>query len=188
LDAALAAAPQHISAYALFVEDGTRLAAQVRRGVLPATDDDDLSDKYVIAEQRLTAAGYTAYEVSNWSSNVATRCRHNLGYWRSHHWWGVGGVRWWNVKHPQTYASRLAADLSPAQAREVLSAEQRRVERIMLELRLADGLSTSLLTRTERDRVSDLLVRRLAVLTNGMLILTARGRLLADGVIRDLLD
>jgi oxygen-independent coproporphyrinogen-3 oxidase len=97
-------------------------------------------------------------------------------------------VRWWNVKHPQTYASRLAADLSPAQAREVLSAEQRRVERIMLELRLADGLSTSLLTRTERDRVSDLLVRRLAVLTNGMLILTARGRLLADGVIRDLLD
>jgi oxygen-independent coproporphyrinogen-3 oxidase len=196
LDAALAATPQHISAYALIVEDGTRLAAQVRRGVLPATDDDDLSDKYVIAEQRLTAAGHTAYEVSNWSSDVVTRCRHNLGYWRSHHWWGigpgahshVGGVRWWNVKHPQTYASRLAADLSPAQAREVLSAEQRRVERIMLELRLADGLSTSLLTRTERDRIGDLLVRRLAVLTNGMLILTARGRLLADGVIRDLLD
>ena len=196
LDAALAAAPQHISAYALIVEDGTRLAAQVRRGVLPATDDDDLADKYVIAEQRLTAAGHTAYEVSNWSSDVATRCRHNLGYWRSHHWWGIGpgahshigGVRWWNVKHPQTYASRLAADLSPAQAREVLSAEQRRVERIMLELRLADGLSMSLLTRTERDRVGDLLVRRLAVLTNGMLILTARGRLLADGVIRDLLD
>jgi putative oxygen-independent coproporphyrinogen III oxidase len=196
LDAALAAAPEHISAYALIVEDGTRLAAKVRRGVLPATDDDDLSDKYVIAEERLTAAGHTAYEVSNWSTSVAARCRHNLGYWRSHHWWGigpgahshVGGVRWWNVKHPQAYASRLAADRSPAQAREVLSAEQRRVERIMLELRLADGLSTSLLTRTERNRVGDLLTRHLAVLVDGTLILTARGRLLADGVIRDLLD
>jgi oxygen-independent coproporphyrinogen-3 oxidase len=97
-------------------------------------------------------------------------------------------VRWWNVKHPQTYASRLAEDKSPAQAREVLSVEQCRVERVMLELRLADGLSTLLLTPTERDRVGDLLVRHLAVLEDGMLILTARGRLLADGLIRDLLD
>ena len=196
LDAVLSASPQHISAYALIVEEGTRLAARVRRGVLPPPDDDDLSDKYVIAEERLTAAGHSAYEVSNWSSEVPTRCRHNLGYWRSHHWWGigpgahshVGGVRWWNVKHPRTYASRLAAGQSPAQARELLSAEQRRVERIMLELRLADGLSTSPLTTTEQGRLVDLLARRLAVLKDGMLILTARGRLLADGVIRDLLD
>ena len=196
LDAALAAAPDHVSAYALIVEAGTRLAARIRRGELPPTDDDDLSDKYVIADERLTAAGHTAYEVSNWSTGPTTRCRHNLGYWRSHHWWGigpgahshVGGVRWWNVKHPRAYASRLAAGLSPSQAREVLSAEQRRVERVMLELRLADGLSTSLLTKTEQDRLADLLPRRLAVVRDGMLILTTRGRLLADGVIRDLLD
>jgi putative oxygen-independent coproporphyrinogen III oxidase len=196
VEAALAASPEHVSAYALIVEDGTRLAARVRRGELPATDDDDLSDKYVIAEERLAAAGLTAYEVSNWSSDVATRCRHNLGYWRSHSWWGigpgahshVGGVRWWNVKHPQAYASRLAAGRSPAQGREVLSAEQRRVERVMLELRLTDGLSTSLLTPSERDRVAALLARRLAVERDEKLILTADGRLLADGVIRDLLD
>jgi putative oxygen-independent coproporphyrinogen III oxidase len=196
LDAALAASPEHVSAYALIVEDGTRLAARVRRGELPAPDDDDLSDKYVIAEERLAAAGLTAYEVSNWSSRVATRCRHNLGYWRGHSWWGigpgahshVGGVRWWNVKHPQAYASRLVAGQSPALGREVLSAEQRRAERVMLELRLADGLSTSLLTPTERDRVAALLARGLAVKQDGKLILTAEGRLLADGVIRDLLD
>ena len=196
LDGALAASPEHVSAYALIVEDGTRLAARVRRGELPAPDDDDLSDKYVIAEERLAAAGLTAYEVSNWSSDVATRCRHNLGYWRGHSWWGigpgahshVGGVRWWNVKHPQAYASRLVAGLSPALGREVLSAEQRRAERVMLELRLADGLSTSLLTPTERDRVANLLDRGLAVKQDGKLILTADGRLLADGVIRDLLD
>ena len=196
LDAALSAAPEHISAYALIVEEGTRLAARVRRGELPHTDDDDLADKYLIADDRLTAAGHAAYEVSNWSRSAATRCRHNLGYWRSNHWWGigpgahshVGGARWWNLKHPQAYASRLASGLSPAQARELLSPEQRRVERILLELRLADGLTTSLLTSTEQSRLVDLVARRLAVVEDGMLILTRNGRLLADGVIRDLLD
>jgi putative oxygen-independent coproporphyrinogen III oxidase len=196
LEAALSAAPEHISAYALIVEDGTRLAARIRRGELPPTDEDDLADKYLIADDRFTAAGYRAYEVSNWSRSAATRCRHNLGYWRSHHWWGVGpgahshvgGVRWWNLKHPQAYASRLASGLSPAQARELLSAEQRRTERILLELRLADGLSTSLLTATEKGRLVHLVAQRLAVIEDGMLILTRDGRLLADGVIRDLLD
>jgi putative oxygen-independent coproporphyrinogen III oxidase len=196
LEAALSAAPQHISAYALIVEDGTRLAARIRRGELPPTDEDDLADKYLIADDRFTAAGYRAYEVSNWSRSAATRCRHKLGYWRSHHWWGVGpgahshvgGVRWWNLKHPQAYASRLASGLSPAQARELLSAEQRRTERILLELRLADGLSTSLLTATEKGRLVHLVAQRLAVIEDGMLILTRDGRLLADGVIRDLLD
>jgi putative oxygen-independent coproporphyrinogen III oxidase len=196
LEAALSAAPQHISAYALIVEDGTRLAARIRRGELPPTDEDDLADKYLIADDQFAAAGYTAYEVSNWSQSAATRCRHNLGYWRSHHWWGVGpgahshvgGVRWWNLKHPPAYASRLASGQSPAQARELLSAEQRRIERILLELRLADGLSTSLLTTTEKSRLGHPVAQRLAVVEDGMLILTRNGRLLADGVIRDLLD
>ena len=196
LDAALSAGSEHISAYALIVEDGTRLAARIRRGELPPPDEDDLADKYLIADDRFSAVGHTAYEVSNWSTSPATRCRHNLGYWRSHHWWGigpgahshVGGVRWWNLKHPQAYASRLASGQSPAQARELLSPEQRRVERILLELRLADGLSTSLLTTTEKSRLFELVARRLVVVEDGMLILTRNGRLLADGVIRDLLD
>jgi putative oxygen-independent coproporphyrinogen III oxidase len=196
LDTALAASPEHLSAYALIVEHGTRLAARIRRGEIPPPDDDDLADKYLITDERLSAAGYSAYEVSNWSTAVATRCRHNLGYWRSHHWWGVGpgahshiaGVRWWNVKHPAAYASRLAAGRSPAQAREVLSAEQRRTERIMLELRLADGFPTALLTNSERHHAADLVARRLAVVDDDMLVLTRHGRLLADGVIRNLLD
>jgi putative oxygen-independent coproporphyrinogen III oxidase len=196
LDAALAASPEHISAYALIVEEGTRLAARIRRGELSPPDDDDLADKYLIADQRLALAGYQAYEVSNWSSDSATRCRHNLGYWRSDHWWGigpgahshVGGVRWWNVKHPRAYASRLADGLSPAHAREVLTPENRRVERILLELRLADGLTTSLLTSTERGRLADLCARGLAVVEDRKLILTRNGRLLADGVVRELLD
>jgi putative oxygen-independent coproporphyrinogen III oxidase len=196
LGAAIAAAPEHISAYALIVEEGTRLAARIRRGELPPPDDDDLADKYLIADERLGAAGYTAYEVSNWATSSATRCRHNLGYWRSYHWWGIGpgahshigGVRWWNVKHPRAYASRLAEGLSPAYAREVLTPEERRVERILLELRLTDGLATSLLTSTERGRLADLRTRGVADVEDGNLILTRTGRLLVDGVIRELVD
>jgi putative oxygen-independent coproporphyrinogen III oxidase len=196
LDAALAASPEHISAYALIVEEGTRLAARIRRGELPRPDDDDLADKYLIADERLVGTGYQAYEVSNWSTSSATRCRHNLGYWRSDHWWGigpgahshVGGVRWWNAKHPRAYASRLADGWSPVQAREVLTREDRRVERILLELRLADGLTTSLLTSTEGGRLADLCARGLAVVEDNKLILTRNGRLLADGVVRELLD
>ncbi|MFL6064297.1 MAG: radical SAM family heme chaperone HemW [Friedmanniella sp.] len=196
LDAAIGAAPDHISAYALIVEDGTRLAAQVRRGALPMTDDDDLADKYLMAEERLTAAGYRGYEVSNWARGPEHRCRHNLAYWRGHDWWGAGpgahshvaGVRWWNVKHPAAYASRLAAGTSPAQARELLTAEDRRVERVLLELRLADGLELAVLTATERRRVPDLVARGLAAVAADRLVLTLSGRLLADGVVRDLLD
>ena len=161
------------------------------------TDDDDLADKYLLAEERLSAAGYAAYEVSNWARGDAHRCRHNLAYWRGHAWWGVGpgahshvgGVRWWNVKHPAAYADRMAAGVSPAHARELLAADDRRVERVLLELRLADGLDLAVLTPTERRRVPDLVARGLAEVTAvGTLALTLRGRLLADGVVRDLLD
>jgi oxygen-independent coproporphyrinogen-3 oxidase len=197
LDAALAAAPDHVSAYALIVEEGTRLAGQVRRGRLPMTDDDDLADKYLLAEERLTAAGYAPYEVSNWARGDAHRCRHNVAYWRGDAWWGVGpgahshvgGVRWWNVKHPAAYAARMAAGASPAYARELLSADDRRVERVLLELRLADGLPLTVLTGIERRRVPDLVARGLAeVSAEDTVVLTLTGRLLADGVVRDLLD
>ena len=142
VEAAVACEPDHVSAYSLIVEDGTALARRVRRGELPMPDEDDLADKYALADERLVAAGLGWYEVSNWSTGAATRCRHNLLYWTGGDWWGVGpgahshvgGVRWWNVKHPAAYADRIGADRSPAQAREVLAPEDRRVERVLLEL------------------------------------------------------
>jgi coproporphyrinogen III oxidase-like Fe-S oxidoreductase len=196
LDAALAAEPDHVSAYALIVEPGTRLAARVRRGELPMPDEDDLADKYLAAETRLSAAGHSAYEVSNWAVRPDARCRHNLAYWRGDHWWGVGpgahshvgGVRWWNVKHPSAYADRLAANRSPAYGREQLTADERRTERVLLELRLADGLPLDVLTPTEARRVPSVVARGLAEAVDDRLTLTLRGRLLADGVVRDLLD
>ncbi|MFC7621038.1 radical SAM family heme chaperone HemW [Microlunatus sp. GCM10028923] len=196
LETALAAEPDHVSAYALIVETGTRLATRIRRGELAQPDDDDLADKYLLAEELLTGAGLSAYEISNWARTPAHRCRHNLGYWRGDHWWGVGpgahshvgGVRWWNVRHPAAYTGRLAAGEAPAQARELLDDHDRRVERVLLELRLADGLDPDTLTASESSRVADLVDRELIVITDGRLVLTLRGRLLADGVVRDLLD
>jgi oxygen-independent coproporphyrinogen-3 oxidase len=196
LDGALAAAPDHLSAYALVVEDGTRLAARIRRGELPVPDDDDLADKYLLTEEVLTAAGYTWYEVSNWARSTADRCRHNLGYWHGDDWLGIGpgahshvaGTRWWNVKHPAAYADRLARGISPGYAREVLSTTDRHLERVLLELRLAEGLDRSVLTASERARIPAIVGEGLVQQAADRLSLTVRGRLLADGVIRDLLD
>jgi oxygen-independent coproporphyrinogen-3 oxidase len=195
LEAALECRPDHVSAYSLIVEDGTALARRVRRGELPAPDEDDLADKYELADRLLTAAGLGWYEVSNWSTGGDTRCRHNLLYWTGADWWGVGpgahshvgGVRWWNVKHPAAYAERLAAGASPALAREVLSEEDRRVERVLLELRLRTGLPVDVLDDHGRAAVPALVADDLLVEAGDRLVLTERGRLLADAVVRDLL-
>jgi putative oxygen-independent coproporphyrinogen III oxidase len=199
LDAALGTGADHVSAYALIVEDGTRLAARVRRGELPAPDDDALADRYLIAEQVLSDAGLGWYEVSNWASSDAARCRHNLAYWRSYDWWGigpgahshVGGTRWWNVRHPAAYATRLTQGRSPALAREVLGEEDRRVERVLLGLRLAEGLPLAELAVAGRAAaaraVEDGLLERSGLIA-GRAVLTVAGRLLADAVVRDLVD
>ena len=200
LEAALACEPDHVSAYALIVEDGTALARRVRRGEVAMPDDDDLADKYVLADERLQAAGLGWYEVSNWARDEQARCRHNLAYWRGSDWWGVGpgahshvgGTRWWNVKHPVAYADRLAADLSPAHSREVLDAETRWVERLLLEVRLRDGLALDVLDEAGRRQVPALVAQGLVEPLGGVaaqqdrLVLTLRGRLLADAVVRDL--
>jgi putative oxygen-independent coproporphyrinogen III oxidase len=193
LDAVLAIGPTHVSAYALIVEDGTRLGRQVSRGLLPAPDDDVLADRYLMAETALSGLGW--YEVSNWGEP----CRHNLGYWRGGDWWGVGpgahshvgGVRWWNVKHPQAYADRIGAGSSPGAGREVLEAEDRRVERVLLEVRLRDGLPLDVLRpagRAAATRHVDAGLLEPGAHDGGRAVLTLRGRLLADAVVRDLVD
>jgi putative oxygen-independent coproporphyrinogen III oxidase len=198
LDAALACEPDHVSAYALIVEEGTALARRIRRGEVAMTDDDDLADKYLQADEALEKAGLSWYEVSNWARGPAAACRHNVGYWTGGDWWGVGpgahghvgGVRWWNVKHPTPYAVRIAERRSPAQAREVLDAETRRVERVLLETRLRDGLPLDVLDDDGRAAVPAQVARGLVEedpLARGRVVLTTRGRLLADAVVRDLL-
>jgi oxygen-independent coproporphyrinogen-3 oxidase len=193
LEAALACAPDHVSAYSLIVEEGTALARRVRRGELPMPDEDDLADKYLAADRALEAAGLHWYEVSNWARDDAARCRHNLGYWRSDDWWGIGpgahshvtGTRWWNVKHPRAYAERLDAGDSPAADREVLDPHDRLTERVLLEVRLAEGLDEAVLPSL--GPVPDLVAEGLVERNAGRLVLTRSGRLLADAVVRRLL-
>ncbi|NMM31179.1 MAG: coproporphyrinogen III oxidase [Cellulomonas sp.] len=203
VEAALATGVDHVSAYALVVEQGTRMAVQVRRGELELPSGDDQAAKYELADDLFAAAGMHWYEVSNWARTEADRCRHNLAYWRGDDWWGVGpgahshvgGVRWWNVKHPRAYATRLADGLSPAAGREVVRDDSAQLERVMLGVRLAEGLSLDALTAPARARVAGLVADglldgRAALGADGArrVLLTRRGRLLADAVVRDLTD
>lgn len=198
LQAVVELEPDHVSAYALVVEEGTALARQVRRGEVAAPDDDDEADKYELTEAILGVAGFSWYEISNWSKGADSACEHNLAYWRGDNWWGigpgahshVGGVRWWNRKHPRAYAERLQRGLSPAHAREVLDEEQKYDETVLLGSRLAQGLPLQTLSVSGRRAVAGLIADGLvqgAPAMGGRLVLTLRGRLLADTVVHRLL-
>lgn len=197
LDAATALEPDHVSAYALIIEDGTKLARQIRRGEVAAPDDDLQADMYELADDLLTGAGFGWYEVSNWARDDARRSRHNLAYWTGADWWGFGpgahshiaGVRFWNVKHPAAYAQRLAAGESPAAARETPDAAARALESVLLRTRIRDGLPIAELVGHGREAVAGLIADGLVdgpAAVRGRIVLTRRGRLLADAVVRTL--
>ena len=199
LRSALSAGPDHISGYALIVEQGTRLAARIGRGEVAAPDDDVMADRYLAADALLTAAGLRWYEISNWAASPEAMCRHNLLYWTGGDWWGigpgahshVGGTRWWNVRHPAAYGARIAAGVSPGQAREILTPSERRTERIMLLTRLAAGCPLDELTSAGRAAAAAAVADGLAepaAHAEGRVALTPSGRLLADAVIRGLTD
>ncbi len=200
LQAAIALRPDHLSAYALVVEDGTALARRVGRGEFAAPSDDDQAEKYELADELLAGAGYDWYEVSNWARSPDQRCRHNLGYWHSQNWWGFGpgahshvrGVRWWNHRHPSRYAAALRAAQLPVAGQEVLSDEQRYAELVLLRVRLVEGLPLRLLQAEGQRAVPQLVTDGLVTIEKtdheARIVLTRRGRLLADGVVRRLLD
>jgi putative oxygen-independent coproporphyrinogen III oxidase len=199
LAAATALEPDHVSAYALIVEEGTQLARRIRRGEVATPDDDLQADMYELADDLLGAAGYDWYEVSNWARGPEHRSRHNLAYWRGTDWWGFGpgahshiaGVRFWNVKHPAAYAQRLATGESPAAGRERPDAAARALESVLLRTRIREGLAVSELAGQGRHAVAALIADGLvdgASAVRGRIVLTRRGRLLADAVARALTD
>ncbi|MFC8682303.1 radical SAM family heme chaperone HemW [Microbacterium ureisolvens] len=199
LEEAVALQPDHISAYALIIEEGTKLARQIRRGEVPAPDDDLQADMYELADDLLAGAGFDWYEVSNWSRGVAHRSRHNLAYWTGSDWWGfgpgahshIGGVRFWNVKHPAAYTQRVAAGESPAAGREIPDAAARALEGVLLRTRIRDGLPIEELLGEGRHAVAALIADGLIegpAALRGRVVLTRRGRLLADAVVRALTE
>ena len=199
LDVALSNEVDHISAYSLIVEPGTKMGAMVRRGELPMPDEDDLADKYEIADAAISAAGMHWYEVSNWSTSPETRCEHNMAYWRNADWWGfgpgahshVGGVRFWNAKHPRAWADRLLAEESPSIGREVLDDQTREIERIMLAARIDRELRLDSLAPGSQQAIRTFIKQGLLDADGaeaGWFQPTLQGRLMADYMVRILTE
>jgi len=214
LDAVIALEPDHVSAYALVIEPATKMGAQLRRGDVEPVDLDTQADMYEAADARLEAAGYSWYEVSNWARVPDQACRHNLAYWRSQDWWGIGpgahsylgpsigaegkektegmekvAERWWNVKHPRAYAARIGAGESPTQEREPLTAQDLALESVMLRIRLAEGIPRDAVRADKTGQIAALIGDGILdgrVALAGRLQLTLRGRLLADAAVRAL--
>ena len=196
VDAALALPIDHISAYALIVERGTKLAAQIARGELMMPSDDETADKYLYADESFEKSGFSWYELSNWSK-PGGECRHNIAYWDGSSWWGIGpgahsyfgSERWWNTKHPKSYQERIRSKESPIQEKETLSVENKADEFILLQIRRREGISHSQLTKTQ------LAVAESFVTTGDLdrdswaqkkLVLSKNGRLIADRIVREL--
>jgi oxygen-independent coproporphyrinogen-3 oxidase len=197
IDAALALPITHISAYALIVESGTKLAAQVKRGEVTIPEDDQTADKYLMADEKFRKAGFNWYELSNWAKPEG-ECRHNIAYWEGADWWGLGpgahshlnGKRFWNVKHPTAYRERLEAKQSPIMDSEQLTLEEMESERVMLEIRLPRGLEKSSLTSTSLARLESYLTGgqiSQEQWDQGRISLTISGRLMADRIVREIL-
>jgi oxygen-independent coproporphyrinogen-3 oxidase len=187
---AIALNPPHISAYSLVIEPGTKMGAQLNRGEISQVNDDEAADKYQLADEMLNKNNYSWYEISNWAKKDK-ECKHNLNYWLGNNWWGIGpgahshvnGVRWWNHKLPKVWRELLEKQNSPALAREVLSEDQIRSEQIMLLSRLRTGLGNQEL---DENRIENLIANQLATLDTNKIVLTLKGRLLADEVFRQL--
>jgi oxygen-independent coproporphyrinogen-3 oxidase len=187
---AIALNPPHISAYSLVIETGTKMGAQLNRGEISQVNDDEAADKYQLADEMLNKNNYSWYEISNWAKKDK-ECKHNLNYWLGNNWWGIGpgahshvnGVRWWNHKLPKVWRELLEKQNSPALAREVLSEDQIRSEQIMLLSRLRTGLGNQEL---DENRIENLIANQLATLDANKIVLTLKGRLLADEVFRQL--
>lgn len=202
IEAAIALGPDHLSAYSLIVEPGTKLARQIKSGELDEPDEDLQAEKYELTEKLLVAAGYAWYEISNWSKSESLQSDHNLAYWMGQDWWGygpgahshLGAVRWWNQKHPLSYSKKLDERVSPAAGRELLSEDTAKLERVLLESRTSAGMSISDLEELEagaKSRIPNLIADGLIdgpLAIKGRLVLTLKGRLLADAVVRTLTD
>lgn len=187
----------HISAYALIVETGTKLAARLKRGELEMPPDDETAEKYLLFDNAAKSAGFEWYELSNWAKPGGA-CRHNIAYWDGSFWWGVGpgahsylnGKRWWNIKHPNSYQTALLSGETPESSSEELSEQNMRDEFIMLQIRMRQGISLASLTEAEIDAVSAF--RDSGHIDNlawqgGRLVLAPSGRLIADRIVRELL-
>ena len=191
--AALALDIDHISAYALIVETGTKLAAQIKRGDLTMPIDDLMADMYLLVDHMCEEAGLTWYELSNWSK-PGHQCRHNIAYWENKNWWGLGpgahshvdGKRFWNLKHPTTYKQKLFAGETPILDSEQLTADQIKDEAILLQIRMREGLEIALLLPHQLEVLAEYRHNGFVEINEDRVLLTPTGRLIADRIVREI--
>jgi oxygen-independent coproporphyrinogen-3 oxidase len=197
INSALALPISHISAYALIVEEGTKLAAQIKRGEIAKPDDDLTAEKYIMADKAFTTAGFNWYELSNWAK-PNSQSKHNLAYWLGHNWWGAGpgahshinGKRFWNVKQPNLYKQKIQANETVILDSEVLKGSQIESERLMLSIRLPQGLEKNTLNNQQILELTDYVNSGHLDQENwnlGRATLTLDGRLIADRIVREIL-
>jgi len=197
IDSALALPISHISAYALIVEEGTKLAAQIKRGEIAKPDDDLTAEKYIMADKAFTTAGFNWYELSNWAK-PNSQSKHNLAYWLGHNWWGAGpgahshinGKRFWNIKHPNLYKQKIQANETVILDSEVLEGSQIESERLMLSIRLPQGVEKNTLNNQQILELTDYVNSGHLDQENwnlGRATLTLDGRLIADRIVREIL-
>lgn len=200
LDAALELGVDHVSCYALVIEPGTALGRALAQGEIAPVDPDDQADKYELADEVLSAAGLEWYEISNWA-RPGHVCRHNLAYWQNQDWYGfgpgahshLGSTRFWNLRHPAKWAESLQAGHRPVDDQEFITGESARLEKLLLNLRLRQGLDLGEYAREFGVDAAALLSEAHELAAEGLLdgnggraVLTRRGRLLADTVIQRL--
>jgi oxygen-independent coproporphyrinogen-3 oxidase len=193
VQAALSLDIDHISAYALIVETGTKLAAQIKRGDLTMPNDDLMADMYLLVDQMCEAKGLTWYELSNWSK-PGHQCRHNIAYWQNKNWWGLGpgahshvdARRFWNVKHPTTYKQKVFAGESPVLDSEQLTEEQIKDESILLGIRMREGLALELLEPMQMEVLAVYRENGFVELRDDRVVLSPAGRLIADRIVREI--
>ena len=192
VEKAIATGVDHVSAYSLIVERGTRMYRKVKKGELPAPDEDVMAHRYRLIANALESAGFDWYEVSNWAK-PGGECEHNLVYWRDGNWWGAGpgahshvdDKRFYNVKHPARYFRMLSENTLPIGGSEDLTAADRHTERIMLGLRLKEGVPRDWLALTTT--LQSYLDRGLLLASDDRIKVSDEGRLLVDGIVADLL-
>ena len=188
LDTALSADIDHVSAYALTVEPSTEYAARIRQGTALAPDDDVQADRMAATARRLSAAGFERYELSNWA-RPGSQCRHNLTYWRNGNWLGLGagahghwdGRRQWNLRPPGRYADAVLAGATAVAGSEVVSDDQQRTERLLLGLRMAEGVRRSAVEPIDQTQLDALTAAGLVV-ADERLRLTSAGWALANDI------
>ncbi len=202
LDTALAFQPDHISTYGLTYEKGTPLWKDRERGLVRTVVEDDELAMYELAMDRIAAAGYEHYEISNFAK-PGHRCRHNERYWANEAYFGVGvgaaryvgGVRAMNVRETKLYIQRVLAGESPTFQSEELSPRERAFETLAVQLRRSDAIGRMAFSEQTGFALDELVGDALSVFVASELLtddgeavrLTRRGKCVADGIVAHLM-